>query len=215
MTFLYVTGTILTLTRHEWGTWAFGRNVVFNLLGYSFLLHGFRSVWLMTHPETPRPGALDRALLGLLIATVAVMAALAIPRNTPLRIFSVIGIALVVLEVRDWRGGFARAALFARHTRYMLASYFYVLTVVSLVHLRDELPTDGRWLWPTILGVAAIWVASGAPAPSLGTPRAHATRFAIRATIAVALAFGVYVGWEVLRDGISAASPTMSRTVSR
>lgn len=61
MSFLYLSGTALTLTRHEWGSWEFGRNVVFNLLGYSLVLYGFRAMWLMNRPEVPRPAALDRA----------------------------------------------------------------------------------------------------------------------------------------------------------
>jgi hypothetical protein len=75
--------------------------------------------------------------------------------------------------------------------RYILGSYFYVLTVVSIVHLRDELTNDARWLWPSVLGVAAI---------ALVSEGGRATRFVMRAVLALSVAFGAYVGWEVARD---------------
>lgn len=197
MTFLYVTGTTLTLTRHPWGTWEFGRNVIFNLLGYSLLLHGWRSMWLVTHPQAPRPVLLDRLLLALLAALVAILTALALVRsNTPLHIFAVIGIALVALELRDWKRGLTRPILYRRHARYMLGSYFYVLTVVSLVHLRDELTSDARWLWPAAIALAVIWfVGEGA----------RANKWAVRATLAVALLFGLYVGYDSAANGFTSA----------
>jgi hypothetical protein len=197
MTFLYVTGTALTLTRHPWGTWEFGRNVIFNLLGYSLLLHGWRSMWLMTHNDAPRPVLLDRVLLGALIAMVAVMTSLAVMRgNTPLHVFSVIGIGLVVLELRDWRNGLKRPALYRRHARYMLGSYFYVLTVVSLVHLKDELRSDARWLWPSAFALGVIWfIGEGS----------RANKWAVRATLVVAMAFAAYVGYDSAVNGFTSA----------
>lgn len=193
MTYLYATGTVLTLTRHDWATWEFGRNVVFNLLGYSLLLHGFRSMWLRNHPDRPRPATLDRVLLAFLIALVVAMSALALTAsNAPLHVFSVIGIALIVMEVREWREGLSDRALYRRHVRYMLGSYFYVLTVVSLVHLRDELPSDARWLWPSVLAVATIWF--------VGEQSRH-TRRVMRAVIAGSLLFAVYVGIDLVRGG--------------
>jgi hypothetical protein len=192
MTYLYATGTVLTLTRHEWGSWEFGRNVVFNLLGYSLLLHGFRSMWLRSHPDVPRPAQLDRVLLGVLVALVIAMAALALSAsNTPLHVFSAIGIALIAMEIREWRDGLSPRALYRRHVRYMLGSYFYVLTVVSLVHLRDELPSDARWLWPSVLGVATIWLA--------GEHSRHTSRV-MRTVIGGSLLFAVYVGFDLVAN---------------
>jgi hypothetical protein len=200
MTFLYVTGTAFTLTRHPWWTWEFGRNIVFNLLGYSFVLHGFRAMWLMLHPEAARATWLDRALLAQLVATVAVMAVLAVPRSTPLRMFAVIGIGLVAAEIRDRRRGMTPALLYARHVRYMLASYFYVLTVVSLVHLKDRLSSDARWMWPGAIGLIVIWFAGGPTLAALRPRQARARRLAVFTTLGVTLLFGVYVAVR-LADG--------------
>lgn len=192
MTFLYVTGTLLTLTRHEWGTWEFGRNVVFNLLGYSFVLHGWRAMWLQRRRDVARYAPLDVALLASMALLVAAMTWLAIARpNTPVRVFAAMGIAVLVLEAREWRAGLTQAQLYRRHVRYMLASYFYVLTVVSLVHLRDEMASDLRWLWPSAFAVALIWLVD---------ERARATRWTMRAVIVLSLVFGAYVAWELVRD---------------
>ena len=209
MTFLYVTGTALTLTRHEWGTWAFARNVAFNLLGYSFVLHGWRSMWLQRRPGADQRSPVDRALLASMAALVIVLIALAVARpNTPVRVFAVIGMGMLALELRDWRAHRSRAELYRRHVRYMLASYFYVLTVVSLVHLRTELPSDLRWLWPAAMAVALIWLVD---------ERARATRWTVRAIVALSLAFGAYVAWELVRDDgkvermLGIAAPALER----
>lgn len=192
MTFLYVTGTALTLTRHDWGTWAFARNVAFNLLGYSFVLHGWRSMWLQRRPEANFRAPADVALLASLAILVAAFVALAVARaNTPVRVFAAIGVALLAMELREWRSMRSRAQLYRRHVRYMLASYFYVLTVVSLVHLRAEMASDLRWLWPSAIAVALIWLVD---------ERTRATRWTIRAVIALSLTFGAYVVWELVRD---------------
>ena len=191
MTFLYVTGTALTLTRHPWGTWEFGRNATFNLLGYSLLLHGWRAIWLRQRPGATR-GGLD---LGLLIGQAVLVAAvltLAVQRtNAPMHVFAVIGLALVALDVRDWGAGYDVRTLYRRHIRYILGSYFYVLTVVSIVHLRDELTADARWLWPSVLAVATIaMVGEGS----------RLSRWVMRAVLALSVGFGAYVAWEVVRD---------------
>jgi hypothetical protein len=195
MTFLYLTGTALTLTRHPWGTWEFGRNVVFNLLGYSLLLHGFRAMWLMTRPQAPRPTLLDRALLGFLLALVGALVALAATHTSaPMHVFAVVALGLAALEVRDWRAGLPRPLLYRRHVRYMLGSYFYVLTVVSLVHLKDELTSDARWLWPAGVALAVIWLVGEG---------SRANKWAVRATLAVALLFGAYVGYDLAANGFT------------
>ncbi len=211
MAFLYVTGSSLTFTQYPYASWEFGRNVAFNLLGFTFLLNGVRAIWLWRRPEIPRPAALDRALFALSTGALVLMGLLALVKNTPLRVFTLVGIALWVLDRRDWRSGFTRAALYARHARYILASYFYVLTVVSLVHLRDELRTNARWLWPTAIGIAVIWLADAAARP--GAPwRLVANRWAMRVTLAVALAFGLYTGLELRRDGGLTPNPPPGAT---
>ena len=60
MTALYLSGTYLTLARHEWLTWAFARNVTFNLLGFSMLVYAYRAIWLFRQVEAPVPSLLDR-----------------------------------------------------------------------------------------------------------------------------------------------------------
>ena len=193
MSFLYVTGTTLAVSRHPWDTWVFGRNIAFNLLGYSLLFLGWRAMWLSRRAAPRRRTALDTGLFAWLAVLVAFTCVMAATRaSAPIRVFAAIGITLLVLEARDWRNTeLDRATLRLRHIRYMIGSYMYVLTVVSLVHLRDEMSSDLRWLWPSAMGVLAV------VAMSLSTT---SRRWVMRTMLAVSLGFGAYVTWEVIRD---------------
>jgi hypothetical protein len=165
MSFLYATGSVLTLTQYEYASWEFGRNIVFNLSGYLLALQGARAIWLWRNTDAPRPTPLDHTLRTLFIASTAVMFALAVQKNTALRVFALLAIVLLVLDRADFRAGLTKAVLYARHVRCILGSYFYILTVVSLVHLRDEVGANARWLWPTAAGLLVIWIAHGAATP--------------------------------------------------
>jgi hypothetical protein len=194
MTFLYVTGTALTLTRHPWGTWEFGRNVAFNLFGFSLLVLGVRAIQrrqagVGTGQQNDR---LDRGLSVAHACLAGILLVLAVQRsNAPMHAFAVIAAMFVALDIRDWRRGLTPKTLYDRHVRYILGSYFYVLTVVSIVHLRDELSNDTRWLWPSVLGAATLWL--------VGEGR-RTTRWTMRALLALSIGFGAYVFWEVARD---------------
>ena len=66
MVFLYCTGTFMTLTRHDWATWEFYRNVVFNFFGFSLLIYGYRAMYLARNFQHPSPQRLDYMLAWLL-----------------------------------------------------------------------------------------------------------------------------------------------------
>jgi len=207
MTVLYLSGSVLTLTQYPWASWEFGRNVVFNLSGFLLALQGARAIWLWRHDDSPRPAALDHLLRAAFIASTTVMFALAVQKNTALRVFSILAIALLVLDRADFRAGLSRSVLYARHVRLILGSYFYILTVVSLVHLRDEVSANVRWLWPTAAALIVIWISHGAVTP--GNPwRTRLQRWAIAATLLLSLSFGAYVAYEVARDGLSLRRPS-------
>jgi hypothetical protein len=214
MTFLYVTGSVLTLTQYDYASWEFGRNVVFNLTGYLLALQGARAIWLWRNTEAPRPTRLDFALRTLFVASTFVMFALAVQKNTALRVFAILAITMLVLDRADFRAGLSRAVLYARHVRCILGSYFYILTVVSLVHLRDEVGANVRWLWPTAAGLVVIWISHGAVTP--GNPwRSRFQRWAVAAALVLTVSFGAYVAYEVARDGIKRPSPPPEAVRSR
>ena len=109
-----------------------------------------------------------------------------------MRVFTLLGIWLVVLEFRELRGGLRdRALLYRRHQRYILASYFYVLTVVSIVHLNDELPRKTKWLWPSLVGLVVIWLltARRKPLPA---------RNVVLGVLGLVVAYGGYVVYDLL-----------------
>lgn len=198
MTFLYVSGTFLTLTRHDWGTWEFARNLSFNFFGYSLLFYGIRAAYLFHRREAGPPTALDYSLAVLLTVSVAALASVAVWKDTPMRVYTLLGIVLVVLEWRDIKAGFQpRSVLYNRHVRFVLGSFFYVLTVASLVHLNDELPRNGKWLWPAIIGMTAIYLMTNGRAALVRRRRAI-NRAALAAVGVVTVAFGAYAVSEFL-----------------
>src|SRR6185503_13007441 len=108
----------------------------------------------------PEPEPLDRALGFLLLATTAGFVLLNFRKDTPMRGFGLLALAFCVLEWRDLRQpAWTEATLLARHLRYMLGSYFYVLTVLSIVHL-PGLKRNVKWLWPMALGIPVMLVAT-------------------------------------------------------
>lgn len=197
MVFLYATGLFLSLTRHEFGTWSYFRNLAFNFFGFSLLLYGYRSIHLYRHPELPRPACLDYQIAWLLTATAIVMLAIAAVRNTPMRVFALVAVAYAIAEWRDIRRGFKpRQILYDRHTRFVLGSFLYVLTVASLVHLGEELTRNTRWLWPTAVGLLLIPLVSSRT-NILVRWRRYTTRLAVRSLIAISLVFGGYAMFEL------------------
>lgn len=200
LTFLYVTGTFLTFAGHDWHTWDFARNVVFNFFGFSMVLYGWRAIHLFRQVGQPIPTRLDWVLAGMLSATVLGLLVVAAVRDTPMRLFALVGIIFCVLEFRELRDGFQpKSVLFRRHTRFILASYFYVLTVVSIVHLGDELPRDLKWIWPTLFGGLVI-AATGNAARRFAQPRGKLLRLAVGATVLVAVLYAGYVAYDLSRD---------------
>jgi hypothetical protein len=199
MTALYLSGTYLTLARHEWLTWQFARNVSFNLLGFSMLVYAYRAIWLFRRPEAPAPTRLDRALSAAQLATVLGVVVVAAFKDTPMRVFAVVGLVLCALDLRDQRDGFRpRARLFRRHVRYVLASYYYLLTLVSIVHLDAALPRNAKWLWPTGVGAVAMWLALGGRGLAASGGRAPSLPRAVTLTLVAAGALGLWVAIQLL-----------------
>ncbi|MGA8261913.1 MAG: hypothetical protein WB783_17005 [Arenicellales bacterium] len=198
MTFLYGTGTFMTLTRHEWLTWAFARNVTFNFFGYSLLLYGLRAAYLLHRRDASAPRRLDYGLAVVLTASVVALASVAVWKDTPMRVFTLLGIVLIVLEWRDVKARFRpRSRLFNRHARFVLGSYFYVLTVVSVVHLNGQMPRNLKWLWPTSIAIVVIYLITSSR-HFLLTHRRVITKSALAVTGIIAVCFGAYAVSEFL-----------------
>ena len=198
MVFLYCTGTFMTLTRHEWMTWEFYRNVTFNFFGFSLLFYGFRAIYLARNFQHPTPQKLDYMLAWLLTLSTVALFLVAVFKNTPMRVYTLIGIFLVVTEWRELAAGYKpKAVLYRRHVRFILASYFYVLTVVSILHLNDELPRNLKWLWPTTLGVIIVYCMTTMKNSWLRQHRATVNRASVYALLFVILCFGIYVVIEL------------------
>lgn len=197
---LYLTGSTITFTQYAYGTWEFARNVVFNLTGALYVALGVRAGQLWRRGSDAATSSIDLALRGALTASILTMVALAVIKSTPLRVFSILSGILLWMEWRDWRQGFTRAAHYARHARYSLAGYCYLMTVLSVVHLVDEIPGLLRWIWPALLGAAAIWIVHGSVTPGHRV-RTRLQRAAILALLVASVGLAGYATWEASRDG--------------
>jgi len=178
---LYLSGLYFTFQRHEIGSFAWGRNLAFNFFGFYFLLLGWRAIWRFRR-HAVQPTVLDHAMRAILVAVSARLVALGGLHHFPSFVFGALGLWLGIAVFRD---GPDLRALYVRHQRCMLASFYYVLTVLSIVHLRA--PADVKWLWPLLLGAPLAVYATRAD-----NARAR-TRRAVRATFAAAMLAGAYI----------------------
>ncbi len=200
MVYLYMTGLFMTLTRHPWTSWAFARNLFFNFYGFSLVAYGYRAITLFRARDEPAPSMLDRILAGVLLSTTAALILLNWKHDTPMRGFAIVAAVFSVLEVRDLRRSFRpRELLFARHLRFMLGSYFYVLTVLSIVHLQ-RLPRNVKWLWPTVLALPIVLVATGEVHRFLIEKRSRRLAYAVGVTLFTAATLGLYILVGAVRE---------------
>lgn len=178
---LYATGLSFTLRLHDPLSFAGARNLAFNATGFLLLVVGWRAIWRYRHRRTT-PAALDLALRGLLAAGGTAMVALGVRHHFP---SFVLGAIALVMAARALREDGDPRSLVLRHQRAMLCAYYYLLTVLSLVHVHA--PSDVRWLWPAALGAPIIAYAT------YRGPDLRRMRIAVRLTIAIAAGFALYI----------------------
>ncbi len=179
---LYVTGVVFTFLRHETGSFVWARNLAFNFLGFFFLLLGWRAMWRFRR-KALLPSALDRGMRAAMLAASGVLVALGVLHHFPSFVLGSLGLWLGLSVFRENLDD--PRALYVTHQRCMLGSYFYVLTVLSLVHVRA--PTDLKWLWPTLIGVPLVAYATH------GIDARRRTLVAVRLTLGIALCLGTYI----------------------
>lgn len=190
---IYATGTWFTVT-HPGTAWELARDLSFNFLGFSMVIYGVRAITLFARPGNPSPTRVDCALLALLIANTIALCVVAIIDDWAMRVFAVLAVALCVVEVRELRTGFEpKRVLLRRHVRFAFATLAYFLTVVSLLHLRTEIPRVLKWVWAPAIVVPAMVFATA-------RMRGRDIRRAVVVVVAVAVLLGAYVGWEVVTE---------------
>jgi hypothetical protein len=156
MGLLYFSGLWFTFARNEFGSWIWARNLAFNFSGAFLLLLGWRAMWRRCAGRTA-PVRLDQGMRAVHVAVALALTVLGLGRHFPSFALGALALWFGLTQLREPADA---RALFLRHQRCMLGSYFYVLTVLSLVHLRA--PSDLRWLWPALIGVPLIaWATRG------------------------------------------------------
>lgn len=178
---LYLTGLTFTLRLHDPASFVGARNLAFNFTGFFLVLVGWRAIHRHRIGQLA-PRRLDHAMRATLGAGGAALVALGVRHHFPSFVLGAIALAFAVRLMRE---GIEPGALFLRHQRAMLAGYVYLLTVLSLVHVRA--PTDVKWLWPTLIGAPiVVWATRDGPDP-------QRMRVAVRLVVAVATAFALYI----------------------
>ena len=111
-----------------------------------------------------RPGWLDWfAAIAMLIAGVALVATGALDSSLGNEryvriVFGLLGLRLSLLDIRRFikPSQDKRAWMFSHMTRF-LATYIATVTAFSVVNFQF-LPYLWRWLWPTVIGIAGIFI---------------------------------------------------------
>jgi len=178
---LYLTGLAFTLRLHDATGFVGARNLAFNFTGFFLVLCGWRAIHRY-RTRAPAPAPLDRAMRAVLAAGGAAMVALGARHHFP---SFVLGSIALAIAWRVLRPAADPRALVVQHHRTILAGYFYLLTVLSLVHVKAS--ADVKWLWPALIGTPIVaWATHRGPDP-------RRMRVAVHAIVAVALAFALYI----------------------
>ena len=178
---LYLTGLAFTLRLHEATGFVGARNLAFNFTGFFLVLCGWRAIHRYRR-RALAPGPIDRAMRAILAAGGAALVALGVLHHFPSFVLGTIALAIAWRVLRP--AADARA-LVVQHQRTILAGYFYLLTVLSLVHVRAG--ADVKWLWPALLGTPlVVWATREGPSPAR-------MRVAVHAVVAIATAFALYI----------------------
>lgn len=178
---LYLTGLSFTLRLHDPASFIGARNLAFNFTGFFVVLIGWRAIHRHRAGQlAPRP--LDHAMRATLAIGGAVLATLGIRHHFPSFVLGAIALAMAAFAMRENRDPLA---LVLRHQRAMLAGYLYLLTVLSLVHVRA--PADVKWLWPTLLGGPLVLYATRRG------PDPRRMRAVVPLVVAVATAFALCI----------------------
>lgn len=197
MIFLYLTGLLrtFTITWHitygtgEVGIAHFWRNLTFNFFGFSLMFYGYRAIYLMYSGKHKTAQPMDWGLAGLLvISSLSVIGSsfLEFAKMYPLAIIGGGGLVLAALEIHEIRTCYAKKdVLYLRHMRYMLASFFYTITVFGIV---AEI-TDGKikWLWPMGIGAVVIFLTTRTAKRVFGENQPRVMQWGIRVSMAIPL----------------------------
>lgn len=178
---LYLTGLSFTLRLHDPASFIGARNLAFNFTGFFLVLVGWRAIHRRrTGQLAPRP--LDHAMRATLAAGGATLVALGVMHHFPSFVLGALALAFAARAMREAADA---PALVPRHQPAMLAGYFYLLTVLSLVHVRA--PTDVKWLWPTLLGAPIVLYATR------GGLDVRRMRAVVPVVVSIATAFALYI----------------------
>ena len=153
MLLLYATGSYFTLTIDPVIQKKVARTLLFNFFGILLVVMGYTALGVPRAAGRLQPRTRDWALLYTLLLTSVLMIPVGFYRWY-MFVFAVAGVSLFVVDYRAFRGLGRREVWLDRHIRYMLSSFFYVVTILSIL----ELPRGFRfkWAWPSLVGALLV-----------------------------------------------------------
>ncbi len=212
MLLLYLTGTPRTFYFQAWPSWELARNFTFNFFGVLQVLVGYRAIRLWKQGGPPR--WID-VLLTWLFRVNAVAMILVAPPDLPIFLIGWFALAVAVCDAVEWRFGPQDARMhMRRHLRHMFGSYYYLLTVLSIVHL--PLEHDPKWLCCGTFGLA-VWMLSRIRVRQ-GIPllRGGMSLF-VRSALAANGALALYVLGQTVHDwnvSVPSVTPTLDQKLA-
>jgi hypothetical protein len=197
---LLASGLVFTFTKHEPFSYAWTRNIAFNCFGLTLIFPGLRALRLELEGRRFVLRPVDRALQVLIALESLAMLSVG-HRKWPFYAFAALGAGLLWLDARECREAEHAPSRVDRHARYLLASYFFLLTVVSLLY--GPRGSELKWIWPLALGLPITALATSAHwRARFRLSRAEANRWGQRGTAVVALAVALaVVAIEATTDG--------------
>jgi hypothetical protein len=200
MTVLYLSGTWFTFTKHELLGYKFLRNFSFNLFGYSFLLLAWRAVPLK-RSDGGVVTRVDRAAWAGLVVLSLAMLPLGIKR-WPMFVFGVVGLVFAWMDWQEMKDGVLSAKVrLNRHIRYMMASFYYVVTLLSILLMPGSF--KAKWVWPSaVAGVVILLLTQPAVRDRFGWSRDGSARAALRFSTVLAFGLGALVLYQLSSSGL-------------
>jgi hypothetical protein len=199
MVVLYLSGVFFTFYRNEFLSYEFLRNIPFNLFGLYTVFLGYRVIYLRDQGSEPSKRRIDYLLIGLMLFNGIALTILGLTHekpglirfDTPSIVYGLLSIAVAALEYYEL-GQPVKRNWYNRHVRYMLGSYFFILTVLSIVHVWKYIVYEVAWLWPMMVGVPLIlWLTQ--KSRWLPLTQSKKMRYAVTFTLVIAYCLCVFV----------------------
>lgn len=163
------------------------------------MLLGWRAIPLK-RGDGGRVSRLDRAW----VVFLAVLSLCALPlgyKRWPMFVLGGVGLVLARIDWLENRSGtLSPERRLKRHMRYMIASLYYVVTLLSILLFPGTYKV--KWVWPSAIGAVVVLLLTRPELRArLGWSRTDTTRAALRFSAMVAVGLGLIALYDFATTG--------------